>query len=61
VREKNNKPGGVPGEIFKLGGEAMTSDLARLHEITLNNFIIPRDWKITTLVPIYKGAYRSAP
>jgi len=38
-----------------LGGEAMTPYLARLHEISLNNATISRDWKLATVVPIYKG------
>ena len=42
---------GVPGEILKLGGEAMTAYIARLLEISLNNATIPRDWKIATVVP----------
>jgi hypothetical protein len=38
-----------------LGGEAMTLYLARLLEILLNNATIPSDWKIATVVSIYKG------
>jgi len=34
---------GVPGEILKLGGEAMTPYLARILEISLNNVTIPND------------------
>jgi len=59
-RNKSVGPDGVPGEILKLGGEAMTPYLARVLEISLNNATIPRDWKIATLVLIYKGGDRSA-
>ena len=38
----------------------MTPYLARLHEISLNKSTIPSDWKIATMVPIYKGGDRSA-
>jgi hypothetical protein len=53
-------PDGVPGEILKLGGEAMTPYLDRLLEKSLNNAAIPRDWKIATVVPISQGGYRLA-
>ena len=42
-RNKSVGPDGVPGEILKLGGEAMTPFLARLLEISLNNATIPSD------------------
>jgi hypothetical protein len=51
-------PDGIPIDILKLGGEAMTSYLARVLEISLNNATIPRDWKIATLVLIYKRGDR---
>ena len=38
----------------------MTPYLARILEISLNNATIPRDLKIATAVPTYKGDYRSA-
>jgi hypothetical protein len=33
--------------------------LARLLDITINNATIPRDWKKTVVVPIYKGGDQS--
>jgi len=54
-RNKSVAPDGVPGEILKLGGEAMTPFLARLLEISLNNATIPCDWKKAIVVRIYKG------
>jgi hypothetical protein len=53
---RNNSvgPDGVPGEILKLGGEAMTPYLARLLK-SLKNATIPSDWKKATGVPIDKG------
>jgi hypothetical protein len=59
-RKKSLGPDGVLGEILKLGGETMTLYLTRLLEISLNNATIPRDWKISTVVPIYKGGDRSS-
>ena len=59
-RNKSVGPDEVPGEILKLGGVAMTPYLARLLEISLNNATIPSDWKIDTVVPIYKGHDQSA-
>jgi hypothetical protein len=50
-RNKSLGPDGVPSEILKLGGEAMTPYLARLQEISLNNATIPSDWKIAIMVP----------
>jgi len=41
--DKSVGPDGVPGEILKLGGEAVTPCLARLLEITLNSATIPSD------------------
>jgi hypothetical protein len=45
----------IPGEILKLGGEAMIPCLVRLLQITLNNATIQSDWKKAIVVPIYKG------
>jgi len=59
-RNKSVGPDGIPGEILKLSGEAMTPFLVRLLEISLNNATNPSDWKIATVVPIYKGGDRSA-
>jgi len=42
-RKKSARPDGLPGEIMKLGGEAMTPYLARLLEKSLNNATIPMD------------------
>jgi hypothetical protein len=39
-RRKSLGPDSIPGEILKLGGEAMIPFLARLLEITLNNATI---------------------
>jgi len=54
-RNKSVGPDGIPIEILKLCGEAMTPYIARLFEISLNNATIPSDREITTVVPIYKG------
>jgi len=59
-RNKSVGPDGVPGEILKLGGEAMTPYLARLLEISLYNATIPSDWKKAVVAPIYNGGYRLA-
>jgi hypothetical protein len=42
-----------------MGGEAMIPYLARLLDITIINGTIPRDWKKTIVVPMYKGGDRS--
>jgi hypothetical protein len=57
---KSVGPDGVPGEILKFSGKAMTSYIARLLEISLNIATIPSDWKKDTVVPLYKGGDRSA-
>jgi len=36
-RKKSVGPHGIPGEILKLGGEAMIPYFARLLDITMNN------------------------
>jgi len=59
-RDKLVGPDGAPGEILKLGREAMTPYLARLLEISLNNATIPSDWEKATVVPLYKGGDQSA-
>jgi hypothetical protein len=59
VRKKSVGPDGIPGEILKLGGEAMIPHLARLLDIRMNNNSIPSDWKKAIVVPIYKGGDRS--
>ena len=52
-------PDRVPGEILKLGVEAMIPYLARLLDKTTNNAPIPSDWKRAIVVHIYKGRDRS--
>jgi hypothetical protein len=59
-RKKSVVPDGVPGEILKLGGEAMIPFLASILEISLNNTTIPSDWKRSIVFPVYKGVDRSA-
>jgi hypothetical protein len=44
TNSKSVEPDIIPGEILKLGGEAMIPLLSRLLEITLNNATIPSDW-----------------
>jgi hypothetical protein len=51
-RSKSVGPDSIPGEILKLGKEAMIPYTARLLEITLNNATIPSDWKKAIMVPI---------
>ena len=60
ARRKSVGPDGFSDEILKLGGEAMKTYLAIVIEISLNNATIPREWKIPTVVPIYKRENRSA-
>ena len=50
-RNKSVGPDGVPGEILKLGGEAITPFVARLLEILLNNASFPSDCKKAIVVP----------
>jgi len=52
---KSVGPDRVPGEVLKLGGEAMTPVLDILLVISLYNTTIPTDWKKTIVVPIYIG------
>ena len=54
-RNKSVESDGIPGEIMKLGGEAMIPYLTRLLEISLNNATILSDWKTAAVFPIYKG------
>jgi hypothetical protein len=58
-RKKSVGPNGIPGEILKLGGEAMIPYLARLLDIMMKNNSIPSDWKKAIVVLIYKGGDRS--
>jgi hypothetical protein len=58
-KNKSVGPDRVPGEILKMGGEAMIPYLARLLEITMNNGTLPGDWRRATVVPIHKEGDRS--
>jgi hypothetical protein len=58
-RNKSAGPDGIPGEILKMGGEAMIPYLARLLDVKINNGTIPSDWKTAIVVPMYKGGDRS--
>jgi hypothetical protein len=58
-RNKSIGPDGTPGEILKVGGEAMIPYLEQLLDIMINNATIPSDWKKAIVVPIYKGQNRS--
>jgi len=50
-RKKSVETNDIPGEIVKLGGEAMIPYLARLLDITMNNNAIPGDWKKAIVFP----------
>ena len=55
-KNKSVGPDCIPGEILKMGGEIiMILYLAQLLEVTINNGILPQDWKRATVVPIHKG------
>jgi hypothetical protein len=54
-RKKSVGPDCIPGEILKMGGEALIPYLARLLDITITKDTIPRDWRKAIVVPIYKG------
>jgi hypothetical protein len=58
-RNESIGPDGIPGEILKLGGEAMIPYVARLLNIMINNAAIPSDWEKAIVVPIYKMGDRS--
>jgi hypothetical protein len=58
-KKKSVGPDDIPGQILKLGGEAMIPYLARLLEITMSNNAVPGDRKKAIAVPIYKGGDRS--
>jgi hypothetical protein len=58
-KNKSVGPDCMPGEILKLGGEAMIPYLARLLEVTINNGSLPCDWNRATGVPIHKEGDRS--
>jgi hypothetical protein len=58
-KNKSVGPDRVPGEILKMGGEAMIPYLVRLLEITMNNSTLPGDWRRATVVPVHKGGDRS--
>ena len=54
ARKKSVGPDSIPGDILKLGGEAMIPYLTRLLDITTNNNAIPGDWKKVIVVGIHK-------
>jgi len=58
-RKKSVRSDGIPGEILKLGEEAMIPYFARFLDIMMNS-AIPSDRKKSIVVPIYKGGDRSA-
>ena len=58
-RKKSVGPDNIPGDILKMGGEAMVPYLARLFDISINNGTVPGDWKKALVVPIYKGGDRT--
>jgi len=58
-RKKSVGPDGIPGEMLKLGGEAMFLYFARLLDITVNNNANPCEWRKAAVFPIYKGGGRS--
>jgi len=53
-RKKSVEPGGIPGKILKLGGEAMMPYLERLLGITMNNKTVSDDWKKDIVAPFTK-------
>ena len=60
TRKKSVGPDGIPGEILKLGREAIIPYLVKLLDITMNNNATPGDWKKAIVVPIYKEGDRLA-
>jgi hypothetical protein len=44
-RNKSVGPDDIPGDMLKMGGEAMIPYLACLLDTSINNGTIPGDWK----------------
>jgi hypothetical protein len=59
-RNKSVGPDDIPGDILKMGGEAMIPYLAHLLDISIINGNIPGYWKKAIVVPVHKGGDRSA-
>jgi len=47
-RNKTTGPDSIPGEILKLGREAMILYLSQLMDITVNNAAVPGGWFLFT-------------
>ena len=54
-KNKSVGPDSVSGEILQLAGKAMFPYLARILNTTMNNGILPGDWKTAIVIPIHKG------
>ena len=55
---KNGKasgPTGVVGEMLKAGGRKVVNGLTELCNEIIREKKIPKDWQLSTLIPIYKG------
>ena len=47
-------PDGIPSEIFKVGGEALTEQLVSLFQLFWETGDVPRDLKDANIVHVYK-------
>ena len=56
IDKKSVGPDRVPGDILKLGGEAMIPNSARPLDIIMKNGTMPGDWKRATVIPLHKEA-----
>ena len=53
--EKAGGPSGVVGEMLKAGGKKVIKRLTELCNQVVREGAIPREWELSTLVPIFKG------
>ena len=46
---------GVPAECLKKGGIAVLEWLVRLLNLSFDMGVVPIDWRVACIVPLYKG------
>jgi hypothetical protein len=51
-------PGNIPAELLKNAPQKLYKMIAQLFTICINEHIIPKEWKIAHITPIFKHGYR---
>ena len=61
VPHKSSGPDQIPGRLLKLMAHEIAPSLSAIYQASLEQGVMPQDWRNALIVPIFKNGCRSQP